>query len=251
MLQNPILFPKQPFATLVYDDVDVALKVRYVGSQASASITVSAAGDITFKHGAVGALVVDPTIDSGGDDPGVIDVSDASANTYGEVVDLINASANWEAYLVGGLRADNANASTGSLLARTETTLVPKATEVDLYQDTSKVLNMSIRVGTRTKVTGTEEKGAAEIFSIISTNTYASGTSLIKVYEVNEIDKSETLVYQKAGGATTVEQTQTFVSNGRGSLGVSKQGNHLVVRIVGSAACTGNITVVGAVAKGL
>ncbi len=251
MLQNPILFPKQPFAKLVADDGDVALKVRYVGSQASASVTVSSSGDITFKHGAVGALVVDPTINSGGDDPGVIDVSDATANTFGEVVDLINASANWEAYLVGALRSDNSNASAGSLLARTETTLTPKSTEVDLYNDTSKVLNLSVRVGVRTTVTGSEEKGAAEIFSIISTNTYASGTSIVKIYEVNEIDKSETLVYQKAGGATTVEQTQTFVSNGRGSLGVSKQGNHLVVRIVGSAACTGNMTVVGAVAKGL
>ena len=116
MLQNSILFPKQPIAQLVADDGDVALKVRYVGSQPSATVAVSSAGDITFKHGVAGAEVVDPTIDSGGDDDGVIDVSDATANTFGEVVDLINASPNWEAYLVGVLRADNSNASTGSLL---------------------------------------------------------------------------------------------------------------------------------------
>lgn len=250
MMQNAILYPKQPFAKLVVDDTDVALKVRYVGSQASATITVSSSGDITFKHGAVGAEAVDPTIDSGGDDDGVIDVSDTNANTYGKVVDLINASPNWEAYLVGGLRADNSNASTGSLLARTETTLVPKSTEVDLYQDTSKVLNMSIRVGKRSKITGSEEKAASEIIEIASTNTYGSGTSKIQIYEIDEIAKSETKIYEIAGGATTVEQIKDFVANGRGSLGVSKVGNHLIVRLIGSAACTGQLQVVGSTATG-
>jgi len=251
MLQNPILNPKKPFAQLVADDGDTGLIVKYIGSEASATVTVSASGDITFKHGAVGAEAVDPTIDSGGDDDGVIDVSDASANTFGEIVDMINASANWSAYLVGVLRADNANASTGSLLARTETTLVPKVTETPLYKDTSKVLNLGIRVGSRTKVGGSEEKSAAEIYQIISTNTFGSGTSIVYIYEINDEAKTETLVYQKAGGATTVEQTQSFVTNGRGSLGVSKQGNHLLVKLVGSAACTGNMTVVGATGMGL
>lgn len=59
------------------------------------------------------------------------------------------------------------------------------------------------------------------------------------------------MIYSKAGGATTVEDTQTFVTNGKGSLAVSKQGNHLLVKMVGSAACTGNIMVVGATATGL
>ncbi|HNV62181.1 MAG TPA: hypothetical protein PKN54_04450 [Candidatus Cloacimonas acidaminovorans] len=250
MMQNAILFPKQPFAKVVVDDTDVVLKVRYVGSQASASVEVSSAGDLTFKHGAVGALVVDSTIDSGGNDDGVIDVSDANANTYGKVVDLINASPNWEAYLVGGLRSDNANASTGSLLAKTAVVMTPNVTEVDLQQDTSKVLNMSVRVGKRANVVGSEEKAAAEIYSITSTNTFGSGTSKIQVYEIDEIAKSETKIYELAGGATTVQDTKNFVVNGRGSLASSKVGNHLIVRLIGSAACTGNLQVVGATACG-
>lgn len=249
-MQNAILFPKQPFAKVVVDDTDVVLKVRYVGSQASASVEVSSAGDLTFKHGAVGALVVDSTIDSGGNDDGVIDVSDANANTYGKVVDLINASPNWEAYLVGGLRSDNANASTGSLLAKTAVVMTPNVTEVDLQQDTSKVLNMSVRVGKRANVVGSEEKAAAEIYSITSTNTFGSGTSKIQVYEIDEIAKSETKIYELAGGATTVQDTKNFVVNGRGSLASSKVGNHLIVRLIGSAACTGNLQVVGATACG-
>lgn len=248
---NAILNPKQPFAVLNTDDVDTGLKVRYVGAQASASVEVSSAGDITFKHGPVGTLVVDTSIDSGGNDPGVIDVSDANANTYGEVVDLINASANWEAYLVGALRADDANASTGSLLEKTAEVLVPKQTEASLYKDTSKVLNIAVRVGKRTAVTGNETVAAAEIYKIVSTNTFASGTNLIKIYEINEDAKTETLIYSLAGGATTVENTKDFVINGKGSLAVSKVGNHLLVKMIGSAACTGSLLIVGATATGL
>jgi len=248
MEMNPITSPKQAVLKNRVDDTDVALVIKYVGAQASASITVSS-GDITFKQGPVGSLVVDPSIDSGGNDPGVIDVSDANANTFGEVVDLINASSNWKAYLVGALRADNANASTGSLLDFTERTLTP-GTDSELVQDTSKVLNMSIRVGSRTKVNGTEEHSAAEIYRIISKNTFGSGTSLIQVYEIDEAAKSETKVFEKAGGATTVEQDLNFVADGRGSIATSKTGKHLVVRMIGSAACTGYLQVNASVARG-
>lgn len=109
---------------------------------------------------------------------------------------------------------------------------------------------MSVRVSKRTKVTGSEEKSASEIYEIVSTNTYASGTSKIQVYEIDEVAKSETKIYEIAGGATTVEQVLGFVTNGRGSIGSSKVGNHLIVRLIGSAACTGQLQVVGATAAG-
>lgn len=245
---NPITSPIQAVIKNRVDDADIALVIKYVGTQKSASITVSS-GDITFKQGPVGALVVDPSIDSGGDDPGVIDVSDANANTFGEVVDLINASANWKAYLVGALRADNSNASTGSLLDFTERTLTP-GVDSELTQDTSKVLNISIRVGSRTKVNGTEENSAAEIFRIISKNTFGSGTNLIQVYEIDEAGKAETKVFEKDGAATTVEQDLNFVQDGLGSLAVSKTCRHLLVRMIGSVACTGYLQVNGAVSRG-
>ncbi|MFA5151866.1 MAG: hypothetical protein WC554_04815, partial [Clostridia bacterium] len=173
---NPILSPKQSVSRHVVDDAPVSLVVMYVGDEASATVTV-ASGDITFKHGDAGSEAVDDTIDSGGDDAGVIDVSDANANTLGEVVDLINASANWKAYLKDALRADDSS----GLLARSETTLVPNVTETPLYSDTSTDLRLSIRIGSRTKINGTEEHSAAELLRVISTNTYGSGTSLVQV----------------------------------------------------------------------
>lgn len=248
---NPILSPKQAVSINRVDDAPVGIVVMYVGSEASATVTVSSAGDITFKHGDAAAEAVDATIDSGGDDSGVIDVSDSNADTFGEVVDLINASANWKAYIKDAIRADNANNSTGSLLARAETTLTPNVTETPLYVDTSKMLNLSIRIGSRTKVNGVEEHSAAEVTRIISKNTYGSGTSTIQVYEVDEAAKTETKIFEKAGAATTVEQDLDFVGQGNdGKVAVSKTGMHLVVRMVGSVACTGYLQANGAVARG-
>lgn len=242
---NEIGKNKQSVARHAIDDAPVSLVVMYVGSEASATVTV-ASGDITFKHGDAGSEAVDPTIDSGGDDDGVIDVSDATADTLGEVVDLINASANWKAYIKDGLRAD---ASAG-LLARSETTMTPNVTQTPLYSDTSADLELALRIGSRTSVNGTEENSMAELYKVVSKNTFGSGTSLIKIYIVDEANKTETKVFEAAGGATTVEQTIDFVKNGMGSLATEKTGQHLVVKMVGSAACTGYLTVVGAVSRG-
>jgi len=241
---NPILSPKQSVARIAADDAPVSLVIMYVGDEASATITVST--DLTFQHGAAGAEAVDGTIDSGGDDAGVIDISDANANTLGEVADLINASPNWKAYLKDAIRAD----SSAGLLARSETTITPNVTETPLYSDTSTDLRLSLRIGSRTKVNGTEEHSAAEITNIVSTNTFGSGTSLIQIYKVDELRKTEEKIYERAGGATTVEQDLAFVKDGVGSIAVGRTGEHLVVRMIGSAALTGRLQAIGKVARG-
>lgn len=253
-MQNAILYPKTPFAQIKADDEDIGLKVRYVGDEESSSVEVSSSGDITFKVGDAGSLAVDSTIDSGADtggtsDAGVVDVSDDSSLTFGQVVDIINSSPNWEAFLVGVLRDDSANASTGSLLTKSATVLSINE-EAELLKDTSKVLNISVRVGRRTNNTGSEVKTAAEIYEIISENTFGTGTNKIQVYKVDEVRGEETKIYEKAGGSTGSEDEKTFVTNGRGSIASTKQGEHLLVRMIGSAACTGYFEVRGATAAG-
>lgn len=246
---NEILKGAQPESRHVIDDAPEGLVIMYVGEEASATVTVSAAGDITFKHGDLSSEAVDDTIDSGGDAAGIIDVSDTNADTMGEVVDLINASANWKAYLKDALRADSANASTGSLLARSETTLVPQVTQTPLYLDTSKVLNLSARIGSRTSVNGTEENSAALVDFIACTNTFGSGTNLIQIYEVDEIAKTETKLMEVAGGATTVEDKPLGDQNNI-TYATKRTGRHLLARMIGSAACTGKLAVNGKVSRG-
>lgn len=247
---NPILSPRQPILRRVADDEPVGIVVKYIGSEVSATITVSSSGDITFKHGALAAEAVDDTIDSGGDDEGVIDVSDTNANTFGEAVDLINASANWEAYLKDVLRADSSNNSTGSLKTLAEATLTPNSTEQGLLLDTSKTLNMSVRIGSREYTNGTEENSAAEITRIISKNTFATGTSKIQVYKMDELKKTETKIFERDTAATTVEQDLDFVKDGVGRIAVSRTGQYLLVRLIGGTYCTGYLQAVGAVARG-
>lgn len=125
------------FSAGTSQDVSVAGRVQYVGSEASGTVTVSSAGDITFQHGDLASEAVDGTIDSGGDDPGVIDVSDANANTLLEVIGLINASPNWRAFAEAGLPDDDMDASTGSILAKSETQ-AKVAAGLPFYYDGSK-----------------------------------------------------------------------------------------------------------------
>lgn len=245
ILEERILASKKVSRSVV-DDLDIGLVVRYKGTEASATVEVaSTTGDITFKHGALGAEAVDSTIDSGGNDDGVIDVSDAAADTMGEVVDLINASPNWEAYLVDCLRTDDSRTLLLTLAAtQANKTLVPQG--VRLYKDASQNDNFDLSVAIMNRAfpdgfTKTE-KAINVVKGIVSNNTFGSGTNKIQVYEINPITKTETKVYERAGAATTV--TQSLAST---DLTISSdQGNYLLVRMVSSAAAaTGLLTVIG------
>lgn len=245
LIEERILSGKKSGRSVV-DDGDIGLVVRYKGSEASATVEVAVtSGDITFKHGALSSEAVDATIDSGGDDPGVIDVSDANANTMGEVVDLINASPNWEAYLVDCLRTD----ASGTLLltmsaTQANKTLVPQG--VRLYKDASQNDNydLSVAIMNRAYPNGFDrtESKINRVTGVVSNNTYGSGTSYIKVYEINPITKTETLVFQRSSGATTVTQALQEID-----IDITcDEGNYLLVRLVSSvAAATGFLTVLG------
>ena len=230
----------------VVDDQDIGLVVRYKGSQASATVEVaSITGDITFKHGALGSETVDSTIYSGGNDAGVIDVSDSNADTMGEVVDMINASANWEAYLVDCLRTDDSRTLLLTMAAtQANKTVVPQG--VRLYKDSSQNDNFDISVAIMKRAfpNGFErtENAINVVKGIVSNNTFASGTNKIQVYEINPITKTETKVFERAGAATTVTQALQSID-----LTISSdQGNYLLVRMVSSAAAaTGLVTVIG------
>lgn len=96
--------------------------IRYVGSSpAGGTVTVDAAtGDITLKTGPVGSSTADLTTECpvSGALGGIIDVSDAACNTFGEVVDAINASPNWLAVLQDVVRSDT-SVNTLNTLAET------------------------------------------------------------------------------------------------------------------------------------
>ena len=224
------------------DDQDVGVLVKYIGAQASGTVTVTVTtGDITFKHGVLASEVVDPTIDSGGNDPGVIDVSDSNANSMGEVVDMINASANWTAKLVDCLRAD---LSTVAMLVTKSETQAKVTGGIKLYKDTSNCLNISLAID-RSIFKGIEFDNALwinTILSIISKITNASADTLIQIYSINRANKTEVKVYERLGGATTVEQV--LPASGVQMQLDSFRDDILLVRAIGTA-CAGCLTIVG------
>lgn len=94
----------------------VACRIKWVGAyDADPSVTVAAAGDISFIDAADAADA--SVLDTGGT-PGTIDVSDSLADTWGEVCDIINneADGNWQCILVDALPSDSSN-NTGAILA--------------------------------------------------------------------------------------------------------------------------------------
>ena len=234
---------------LAADDQDVALKIRYVGSSASATVTVAAGGDITLKHGALGAEAADTTIKlpSGGSN-GVIDVSDTDADTLAEVLDHINASPNWEAVLVCGLRTDSAN---DTLNALTETTLTP-GTWQGLVFDTNVAFMLNVALTAFDPVTNPKELLThARIYKATTVSTYASGTSLFQVYACS-YDRTgttltETKIFEEANGATTVAKTWDWTAFGMKPAN-KDLGYRLVARIKNSAACASATLTVDGVA---
>lgn len=90
---------------------DVALYVKYTGSTAQAATVAVAAADSDFTFQVAAANDATVNVQSGGLGPcgaavGVLDTADTDCDTLGELVDHINASANWSAAIVAGLRSD-------------------------------------------------------------------------------------------------------------------------------------------------
>ena len=240
------------------DDQDVCLVVKYVGAQASGTVQVVAAAEmLLFKHGVLAEEIADTTIQIGAT-PGSIDVSDAAGNTLGEVVDHINASANWEAKLVDALRADIPNASGTSLLVMAATQAKTTA-GVQLVWDTSVDFNITRCISA---VAWEVQKGADGnpwspdetdyINSLIEWNqlsTYATGTTTMQVYEVDRDTNRETLIISRTAAATTVIGNKDWSSVGNGWGICAAKGCDIVLRQNGSTAGTGYLEVVGASRK--
>lgn len=93
------------FASAVQTTATAAL-VRYVGSTAGLpTVAVDATtGDLTFQLAA--AAVDEFECPVSGALGGIIDVSDAACDTFGEVVNVINASDSWRIVLVSSLASD-------------------------------------------------------------------------------------------------------------------------------------------------
>lgn len=250
---------------------DVAFLIKYTGTQQKGIVDVAANGDITLKHGNSGSEVVDTTVEcdasiaASGSRSGIIDVSDSSCDTVGEVMNIINSqSTNWVIVPIDALLTDDLNAGgSGSLVTITGSSasvidglaltwdtatkfistialLPPEARKIGYYlsgvpstASPGTQLKQNPYAGLRTVV------GAAN-----ATSTYGSGSSAYRIsQEVPIYRKSGTststitvLYGDIAGGATTVNKT--FIAPTDNYRIMGDDGAKVVLRLTNSAAMT-------------
>ena len=120
----------------------VAMLVKYIGTSNTATIAVDAAtGDIAFvAAGAADTANIDTASVCAGGVADSLDTSDTQCDTFGEILDLINASTHWRAVLVGALRTDTTN-NTITTFGATQAT---SSKGLALYFDSAVSLTTSV-----------------------------------------------------------------------------------------------------------
>lgn len=205
-------------------DQSVGMVVKYIGSEASATVTVDATG-ITFKHGAAAAEAVDSGIGASGV------VADATYTTMGAMVDAINISSNWRAELVDVLRAD---ATANTLKALSEYTLSPKNEVVKLYMDTSVSFNLTRVISARRgNFAKTQKNKQSFLQAMKGLVNIGSGTLAMTVYDVTADRSTAVKLFEAAGTDNTELAVTTFVDSPL----MSDWGHDLLIRYAGSADC--------------
>jgi hypothetical protein len=122
----------------------VAMLIKYVGAAAASATTdvaVAAGGDMTFRVAGVASTTVNSAAVCGAT-AGTLDLSTpaATCDTLGEVVDVINATSDWRAVLVGALRTD----SSDNTLTTFAVAAAMRADGIAVYFDSAVSLTTSI-----------------------------------------------------------------------------------------------------------
>jgi hypothetical protein len=247
-------------ASLSAVSTDTAIVIKYVGGASGGGevAVADATGDITLTIG--GAADTTTECPVSGAYGGVIDVSNASCNTLGEVVDAINFSDNWRAAIVNGLRSDssdnmlytiaatNADAKDGLALAwdtavalKMTQTLAPSES-ADMYWDgTAAKPNLFANPFADHQMCATW----------YSENVTTGGAATITFYSVKQQQargklnaagtgftggsSTVTTLFSAAGGATTVVRELDFLPH---APICSKKGEKLVMRTSATSSLT-------------
>ena len=218
-----------------------AIAIEYVGASNSALITI-ASTTIVSAIGNTGSEAADANFTVGGV-PGTIDLTNAAANTAGELVDFINGLTDYKARLIGLRRADVISGAGYFVAASTQQAkgnggyAVNTAVAVALHVTAElSMLDGNIYSGSsvKDKFTGGvnsdyKRQSLVELIQVDETLTY-TGAGVFEVIEVDDFAKTDEVIYSGTiPGATTVAGTKSF-----GQLGVAgitaREGRRLLVR---------------------
>jgi hypothetical protein len=221
--------------------VDTApmMGVYYTGPYRYAKITIT-----TTVPGTAGLVLNADDTDGETTNALTLDLTSAAYNTFGEVVDGINAlnSTGWFAFLIGARRADL------TYNAATFITIIAQA-EISCKNTVIKLLNASTIAtagtafvqpyGITSGEVGQCDEGRQVLLSGFNfTVTYASGSNTIQVYFCDDAAKTDYLAYSVAGGATTVALAKDEGDWGGHQPLAAPVGNRMIVRAVTTVTAT-------------
>lgn len=198
-------------------DTSIMLRIKYIGSQAAAHVTLAATtGDMTFEQGATTAAAAVTTGTNPGTS-GVIDISNtttADVSTLHKLVGQINLAKDWHAWLVDvpGDFATEISAGNCAFI----TTLADQdctgengfAMLLDTSLGTAEVHYVGVTMqGPPDNPHPTDHNVLHQIFQVKATATYGAGNETITIYACDDDDGTKTAIYGPvAGAATTVEK---------------------------------------------
>lgn len=242
--------------SMTADDTDIAFLITYTGTQANGTAAV-VTGDLLLKHGAVSSEIADTTVTGCGATAGTLAV--ASCTTLGALIDRVNASANWRAVILDGLRTDSV---TGAKLLALTAASASLSEGLAVNWDTSVAFKASFAANAPRKISSYLSTGAGRvsppfipnvfqgkqcvIYHVNATSTYGSGTSAVTITSVTPTNKSggstgvETVqtLFSLAGGATTVNKVVVDSVSASGVGVLAAKDSKCLVRIVNSAAAS-------------
>jgi hypothetical protein len=209
-------------------DTSVALRIRYIGSEVAAHVSVDHATDGTcdmkFEQGATTALAATTTgtnpIAPVGGTVGIIDMSDASVDTLAKLVRVINAATDWEAWLedAPGDEAVEASAGVGLFPASSDSDCTVAAGYA-VVLDTSLLTAEEFFAGiTQNGPSNTPHPHDAnvehDLIEIRATATYTGGSQFISVYACDDVNGTAELIWGPVpAAATTVEKVINLSGN--------------------------------------
>lgn len=218
----------------------IGLIIEYVGAQNSCLITTASNNSIASAVGATGAEAADANF-MVGLTPGTIDLTNAAANTMGEVVDFINGLADYKARLVSLRRDDDAD-TTAALVAVTSQQAKVKG-GLKLAVDTSVADQVSFEISALDggiiagNLVGDSGVGSDYKFNaqnslrrVDATLTY-SGADLFRVYEVDDEAKTDELIYTNTISAILAASTSAGSEEFPEPGITARPGRRLIVRL--------------------
>lgn len=236
-------------------DLSVALGIRYIGTAASGIVTVASTGDMAFLHGVAASEAADTTVNPAGDTAGTLDLvggTDDLFPTFKSILDMVNASANWEMWLIGARPEQVAHVTTtGHILAVTGTNgdcggsgSSNKLTGYEFVFDDSgaALFGNGLTLGGPSHVIHNSDSGVEWRCTRVSAKATdaTAGSATLKLYACNDQAGTSRVLATFKPGATTVEvlypaaATPATVAHA-----VTLGGERMVLTYVGGGAMTG------------